>query len=85
MSGGIIFELFVGIVSLIMKDLVFIFDGDGVAIHAWHFARYLEQECGIGFSTTQGFFTGVFQDCMRGQAELREELEPFLLGWGWQA
>ncbi|MEZ4657419.1 MAG: HAD-IA family hydrolase [Caldilineaceae bacterium] len=61
-----------------------LFDADGVIIFPWRFAQFLEREHGITPAQTRGFFTGVFVDCMVGQADLRAELPPFLAQWGWR-
>lgn len=61
-----------------------IFDADGVVILPWRFARYLEQVHAITPEMTRGFFRGVFEDCLVGQADLRVVLPPFLSKWGWK-
>lgn len=61
-----------------------LFDADGVVIFPWRFAQFLEHEHGITPAQTRNFFTGVFVDCLVGQANLKEELPPFLAQWGWR-
>jgi putative hydrolase of the HAD superfamily len=61
-----------------------LFDADGVVIFPWRFARYLDREHGITPAMTQGFFRGVFEDCLLGKADLRDALLPYLSHWGWE-
>jgi len=60
-----------------------LFDADGVVIHPWRFRRYLERRHRITPSMTQGFFTGVFNQCLVGRADLADVLPPHLRQWGW--
>ncbi len=60
-----------------------ILDADGVVIYPWRFAQYREREHGITREMTQDFFHGVFNDCLVGKADLKEELVPFLPKWKW--
>ncbi|MCH8827751.1 MAG: HAD-IA family hydrolase, partial [Chloroflexi bacterium] len=43
---------------------------------------FLILEHGLLPEHTRDFFQGRFQDCILGKADLYEELEPFLPGWG---
>jgi putative hydrolase of the HAD superfamily len=61
-----------------------LFDADGVLIHPWRFARYLELQHGITPTMTRGFFDGIFGDCLVGRADLKRVLPPFLQEWGWE-
>ncbi|UBF25143.1 HAD-IA family hydrolase [Kovacikia minuta CCNUW1] len=67
-----------------MQIRAFIFDADGVVVHPWRFARYLEREHRITDAQTQEFFRGTFLNCLVGQADLKTELAPFLQKWGWR-
>jgi putative hydrolase of the HAD superfamily len=60
-----------------------LFDADGVLIHPWRFARYLERDHAITPEMTRGFFDGVFEECLVGRADLKQVLPPFLVEWGW--
>lgn len=60
-----------------------LFDADGVIIHPWRFARYLEREHGISADMTAPFFRGVFLECIVGRADLKQVIAPFLPTWGW--
>jgi putative hydrolase of the HAD superfamily len=60
-----------------------LFDADGVVIFPWRFARHLAREHGITPEMTRGFFQGVFEDCLLGEADLKQVLPPFLRQWGW--
>jgi len=61
----------------------FIFDADGVIISGKIFSKHLEDDFGITGEQTSEFFTGVFNDCLEGRADLKKEVEPFLSKWGW--
>lgn len=60
-----------------------VFDADGVLIFPWRFANYLTAEHGITREMTRPFFQGPFLRCLVGQADLKEEIRPFLPQWGW--
>jgi len=65
------------------KEL-YLFDIDGVYITASEpFSARYEKEVGKpGMMTT--FFMGVFQDCLVGKADLKEEASKHLEVWGWK-
>ena len=60
-----------------------LFDIDGVLVNGepWH--TRLEQGYGITRQMMSGFFKGPFQACLVGEADLMEELAPYLAEWGW--
>ncbi len=61
-----------------------IFDADGVLIHSNRkFSSKLAEEHGITFEKTSPFFTGVFQECLVGNKDLKESIAPHLKDWGW--
>ena len=60
-----------------------LFDLDGVLVHPRDFRRLLESDYGIGPETTRTFFQTRFVSCLRGEADLVEELPPYLEEWGW--
>lgn len=61
------------------------FDADGVVVNPqMQFSRHLKEEHGISPEMTQGFFRGVFNDCLVGKANLEEVLPAFLRDWGWK-
>ncbi len=62
---------------------VLVFDGDGVVIEPWGFARALHAEYGISPDVTKAFFAGPFQLCLRGDADLSESVAPYLDRWRW--
>jgi putative hydrolase of the HAD superfamily len=61
-----------------------IFDADGVVIHPWRFARYLEREHAITPEMTRAFFRTTFEDCLVGRVDIKDVLPPFLREWGWR-
>lgn len=63
---------------------VVIFDADGVAIIGEKFSNNLARDFGITTEITKSFFTGPFQDCRIGRADLKEVITPYLGGWGWK-
>jgi putative hydrolase of the HAD superfamily len=63
---------------------VIIFDADGVVIYKKiRFSETLAQKHGISIETTLPFFSGPFQECLIGYADLRETIVPYLNEWGW--
>jgi putative hydrolase of the HAD superfamily len=61
------------------------FDTDGVVVNPqMQFSKLLKEKYGISPQMTQGFFRGVFNDCLVGKADLRDVLPPFLGEWGWK-
>lgn len=47
------------------------------------FSKHLEDDFGIKQEQTSEFFTGVFNECLEGRADLKTEVAPFLPKWGW--
>lgn len=62
-----------------------IFDADGVVINGEMFSKCLARDYGITRETTKGFFTGPFQDCRIGKADLKEVIKPYIQRWGWKS
>ena len=63
---------------------VVIFDADGVLVHSDRkFSMLLSKDYGIPIEKTLPFFTGTFQDCLIGKADLKEAITPYLNEWGW--
>ncbi len=60
-----------------------IFDIDGVLINGEQFSTILERDHGISKERTLPFFSGIFQDCLVGNADLKQELAIHLKEWGW--
>lgn len=68
-----------------MKYQVVLFDADGVLIKsARQFSDRLQADYGIRPEKLQPFFTGVFRECSRGKADLKDELAKVVGEWGWQ-
>lgn len=63
---------------------VVLFDADGVLISGDMFSVELERKHGITHAGTQSFYKGVFLDCLNGTKDLKIEIEPYLMEWGWQ-
>jgi putative hydrolase of the HAD superfamily len=60
-----------------------LFDIDGVIVDAEMFSIQYQKKFGISNDLMLPFFKGVFQDCLVGKADLKEELEPWLEKWKW--
>ncbi|MCC6323624.1 HAD-IA family hydrolase [Candidatus Nomurabacteria bacterium] len=63
---------------------VILFDADGVLVNGERFSVVLEREHGISINKTLPFFNGEFQNCLIGNADLKETVEPHLSDWGWE-
>jgi len=67
-----------------MKYKVILFDADGVTVDSGvMFSQKLESDYGISPEKTCSFFKGIFQECMFGRADLKEELGKVIEDWGW--
>jgi putative hydrolase of the HAD superfamily len=67
-----------------IKIKAVLFDADGVVINPrMQFSRFLAEVFEIPPQMTRGFFTGVFNDCLTGRADLLAVLPPYLEEWGW--
>jgi hypothetical protein len=54
------------------------FDADGVVVNPqMQFSKYLERERGISPQMTQGFFHGVFNDCLSARLVWRMFCQRF--------
>ena len=61
-----------------------IFDMDGMIVHGTRFSHRFAKKYNISIETTTPFFDGVFQDCIIGKADLKEELKAYFPQWHWQ-
>ena len=68
-----------------MKDQikVVLFDVDGVVVDSEMFSLQYSKKFGINNEEMLPFFKGVFQDCIIGKADLKEEVKPWLKKWKW--
>jgi putative hydrolase of the HAD superfamily len=66
------------------KIKAILFDADGIVIDSGHFSRIYTQKFNIKMEKMLPFFDGIFQDCKRGQADIKKELEPYLKEWKWE-
>lgn len=60
-----------------------IFDADGVLINGEQFSKALARDYDVDHDKEKEFFTGTFQDCLVGKADLKESIEPYLRSFGW--
>ncbi len=61
---------------------VLLLDADDVLIHQERFSVVLDRDFGISLEATKEFFTGPFQDCLEGKADLKDAVTPYLTIWG---
>lgn len=61
---------------------VVVFDADGVVNHAERFSEQIMRKYGIPNEKMLPFFTGIFQKCLIGEADLKEEIVKYLPEWG---
>lgn len=66
-----------------MKPRVILFDADGMTLLPKRFSDQLQIDYGISWEKLKPFFTGPFQACKRGKADLKEELPNVIAEWGW--
>ena len=58
-----------------------LFDTDGVIVHSDMWSLEYARRSGISSEYMRPFFTGVFQECILGRADLKSEIESFLPQW----
>ncbi len=61
-----------------------VFDADGVVINFKYFTIELEKQHGISHEKVQSFFEKKFNGCLIGKKDLKKEIAPYLLEWGWK-
>lgn len=62
---------------------VILFDADGVIVNGERFSVALARDYGISIEKTLPFFNGPFQECVVGNADLKEMISPYLDTWDW--
>ena len=69
-----------------MKYKIVLFDSDGVTLKEdKYFSEYLAKQGLISsLDKTTPFFNGIFQDCLLGKADLKQELAKVIDEWGWE-
>ncbi len=63
---------------------IVLLDIDGVINFGQMFSHRYSKKYNVPISTLAKFFDGVFQDCIVGKADLREELTHVLKEWKWK-
>lgn len=66
-----------------MRPRVILFDADGMTLIPQRFSDQIQVDYGISWEKMKPFFSGAFQDCKRGKADLKEELAKAIPVWGW--
>ena len=61
-----------------------IFDADGVLVNGNAFSTRLARDYAVDRDKEKEFFTGAFQDCLVGKADLKESIAPYLSHFGWK-
>lgn len=61
-----------------------IMDADGVLINGKSFSERLSRDYDVDKEKEREFFTGKFQECLVGKADLRESIAPYLASFGWK-
>jgi putative hydrolase of the HAD superfamily len=61
-----------------------IFDADGMMIESERFSDVLSREYPVDKEKEKEFFATIFQDCLVGEADLRQSIEPYLPDFGWK-
>jgi putative hydrolase of the HAD superfamily len=66
-----------------MKIRHILFDATGVVVSASMFSVQYQKQFGVSNDEMLPFFRGPFGDCLRGRADLKEAVEPYLGDWKW--
>jgi len=61
-----------------------ILDADGVLIHGKTFSERLSRDYDVDRAKEKEFFTGKFQECLVGKADLKDSIAPYLASFGWK-
>jgi putative hydrolase of the HAD superfamily len=61
-----------------------ILDADGVLINGESFAKILVRDYDVDRDKEKEFFTTKFQECLVGEADLKESIAPYLPSFGWK-
>ncbi|MFA5946166.1 MAG: hypothetical protein WC802_04640 [Patescibacteria group bacterium] len=61
-----------------------LFDADGMTLLSPKFSARIQEAYGIIWDKMKPFFSGPFQECKLGKADLKEELAKVIKDWGWQ-
>ncbi|HSX31853.1 MAG TPA: HAD hydrolase-like protein [Candidatus Saccharimonadales bacterium] len=61
-----------------------IFDADGMMIDSERFSDVLAREYQVDKEKEKEFFSTTFQDCLVGEADLKQSIEPYLPAFGWK-
>lgn len=61
-----------------------ILDADGVLINGKTFSERLARDYDVDRDKEKEFFTGKFQECLVGKADLKESIAPYLASFGWK-
>ncbi|HSX36236.1 MAG TPA: HAD-IA family hydrolase [Patescibacteria group bacterium] len=61
-----------------------IMDADGVLINGDKFSDALHRDYDVDLAKEKEFFTTKFQECLVGQADLKEAIGPYLASFGWK-
>jgi putative hydrolase of the HAD superfamily len=62
---------------------ILLFDTDGVLVHSEMWSVAYARKVWLAPDTMKSFFSGLFQECIIGKADLREVLAPYLQDWKW--
>lgn len=61
-----------------------LWDGDGVVVNKPEiFSQVYSREHNVPMYDVLPFFKNEFQLCLVGQADLKEQIKPYLIKWGW--
>ena len=71
-------------VIVIRMITTLILDADGVLIHGKTFSERLARDYDVDRDKEKEFFTGKFQECLVGKADLKESIAPYLTSFGWK-
>lgn len=68
-----------------MDKQVILFDVDGVVIRSERFSAHYQRTKGLLPDDTLPFYKGIFQECLTGDADLKEVIAPWLKKWNWES
>ncbi len=65
-------------------EKIYLFDTDGVLVHSEMWSVEYSRRMWLSPNTMKPFFSGIFQECIIGKADLQEVIVPYLKEWKWK-
>ena len=64
--------------------MIFLFDVDGVINKSEYFTFQYIRDFGVDISTFRDFFQNDFTQCLKGEKDVRDVIQPYFKRWKWE-